>query len=163
VCAEYIRSCFTAARSSFLLTELSRAGFGDLDLGWGRPVYGARRRWARRRLGRDELPRAYTNADGEDGVIAPVSLLVHERRRRGPSGETCKALGTGGASGEGGSSGRPSGAWLQGRRRRLSLSPSLWSLSLISVSASLPWVSSQRRDKASAKGEGKHPAKIKRE
>jgi benzyl alcohol O-benzoyltransferase len=83
--AEYVRSVadlmvlrgrpnFTAVRS-FPLNELTKAGFGDLDLGWGWPVYGGPAK-----VGPDVFPGVmsflikYTNSGGEDGIIAPLSL-----------------------------------------------------------------------------------------
>ncbi|XP_019155929.1 PREDICTED: methanol O-anthraniloyltransferase-like [Ipomoea nil] len=60
------------SRGSFIVTDLSRLGFSEVDFGWGKPVYG----------GSMEGERSATiiaharcrNSDGEDGIVVPVFL-----------------------------------------------------------------------------------------
>ncbi|CAO2173408.1 unnamed protein product [Urochloa humidicola] len=68
---------FTAARSAFLLSDMTKVGFGDLDFGWGRAVYGGPAT-----VGAGGVPGLglvgslvrYTTARGEDGILALMCL-----------------------------------------------------------------------------------------
>ncbi|GJN32250.1 hypothetical protein PR202_gb20741 [Eleusine coracana subsp. coracana] len=68
------RPHFTVARS-LLFSELTKTGFGDLDFGWGRPVYGGPAL-----LDPGVIPGLIsfilpcTTAKGVDGVIVPMCL-----------------------------------------------------------------------------------------
>ncbi|XP_076897983.1 benzyl alcohol O-benzoyltransferase-like [Bidens hawaiensis] len=60
---------FTSVRG-YNISDLTRAGFDTVDLGWGKPVYGGT---ARARAGVSfYVP--YTNSLGESGILIPVCL-----------------------------------------------------------------------------------------
>nr|GMD97518.1 methanol O-anthraniloyltransferase [Ipomoea batatas] len=58
--------------SSFIVTDLSRLGFSEMDFGWGKPVYGGTMEGERSAT---IIAHAlYRNSDGEDGIVVPVFL-----------------------------------------------------------------------------------------
>nr|GMD99241.1 methanol O-anthraniloyltransferase-like [Ipomoea batatas] len=60
------------SRSSFIVTDLSRLGFSEMDFGWGKPVYGGTMEGERSAT---IIAHAlYRNSDGEDGIVVPVFL-----------------------------------------------------------------------------------------
>ncbi|XP_019188303.1 PREDICTED: methanol O-anthraniloyltransferase-like [Ipomoea nil] len=58
------------SRSSFLVSDLSRLGFSEMDFGWGKPVYGGTMDGAGSATKINHA--RYRNSDGEDGVLVPV-------------------------------------------------------------------------------------------
>nr|GLL48762.1 methanol O-anthraniloyltransferase-like [Ipomoea trifida] len=60
------------SRGSFIVTDLSRLGFSEMDFGWGKPVYGGTMEGERSAT---IIAHAlYRNSDGEDGIVVPVFL-----------------------------------------------------------------------------------------
>ncbi|KAJ1392964.1 Transferase [Sesbania bispinosa] len=73
------RPHFTVRRS-YLLTDVTRAGFGEVDFGWGKPVYGG----PADEGGIPGLASYYLrskNAKGEEGIVIPVCLLSDAMER----------------------------------------------------------------------------------
>ncbi|TVU05127.1 hypothetical protein EJB05_48278, partial [Eragrostis curvula] len=79
--AEYARSVadlmvlrgrpqFALGRHGFMLSDLTKLGFGDLDYGWGRPVYAP----AAKAVDVLSFLGPWTNAQGVDGVVVPMCL-----------------------------------------------------------------------------------------
>ncbi|KAK5785634.1 hypothetical protein PVK06_040236 [Gossypium arboreum] len=70
------RPAFTLNRCSFLLLNLTRIKFQDMDFGWGKVVYGGD---ANNTYGKHLIP--FTNNKGEDWIVVPLYLpaLIMER------------------------------------------------------------------------------------
>ncbi|XP_012492336.1 benzyl alcohol O-benzoyltransferase [Gossypium raimondii] len=70
------RPSLTLNRWSFLLSNLTRIKFQDVDFGWGKAVYGGD---ANNTDGKHLIP--FTNTKGEDGIVVPLYLpaLIMER------------------------------------------------------------------------------------
>ncbi|KAL8152440.1 hypothetical protein V2J09_010200 [Rumex salicifolius] len=73
------RPHFTVAQT-YLISDISRIGFSDLDFGWGKPVYGGP-------TDNGSVPHiasyfiAFRNGKGEDGKMVPVCLPVAAMQR----------------------------------------------------------------------------------
>lgn len=68
------RPSFTMARS-YLVSDLTRAGFKELDFGWGKPAYGgASKGELGPLLGLASFYLPFENEKGEDGILVPLCL-----------------------------------------------------------------------------------------
>ncbi|KAF7805181.1 benzyl alcohol O-benzoyltransferase [Senna tora] len=74
------RPCYTTARS-WLVSDLTHFGFGDVDFGWGKAVYGGP---ANAGLGSNPGVSFYVatiNAKGEEGIVVPIRLPSKAMKR----------------------------------------------------------------------------------
>ncbi|KAL7187855.1 hypothetical protein ACSBR1_037829 [Camellia fascicularis] len=62
---------------NFIVSDTTCAGFGEVDFGWGKPVYGGP-------VGGTSFSSPYAlfrNGDGEDGIVVPICLPVAAMER----------------------------------------------------------------------------------
>ena len=68
------RPHFTVVRS-YLVSDVTRAGFGSIDFGWGEPVYGGpAMSEVEAILGVASFYVTFKNKKGEEGILAPLCL-----------------------------------------------------------------------------------------
>ncbi|XP_058752065.1 benzyl alcohol O-benzoyltransferase-like [Vicia villosa] len=63
----------------YLVTDVTRAGFREVDFGWGKAVYGGPARTGDGGIAGFHIP--FKNAKGEDGLIIPFFLPSHAMER----------------------------------------------------------------------------------
>jgi hypothetical protein len=60
-----------ATGSNFVVVDLSRSGLGEVDLGWGKPIYGG----ATGALPYFSIYGRFKNSKGVEGIVVPIWLL----------------------------------------------------------------------------------------